>query len=64
MDWLLLLLMLNGTAPPTMTVEPAANQGLFEAAKISVQARGWPQSDRSEASNTIMRLQIARRTRN
>ena len=64
MDWLLLLVVLDSTAPSTVTVEPAANHGLVEAAKITVQARGWPQSDRSEARNKILRLQIARHTRN
>jgi len=66
MDWLLLLLVLDGTTPRAMpmTAEPAANQASLDPAKIDVQARSVPQSDRSEARSTLIRLQIARHTRN
>jgi hypothetical protein len=62
MEWLVLLLALGSTAPQTTTVEPVATRTAFNAAGVSTPARGWTTSDRNEARNAIMRLQIARRT--
>lgn len=66
MDWLLLLLVLDGTAPrpTTTTTEPAANQAPLAPARIDVPARSVTQFDRSEARGMLIRLQIARHTRN